>query len=673
MNKANIFVSYCHEDIDRDLRDMILNDLANDGRATIISDRLAQLGDDIDKFMELVSRCHAVIILCTPEFHKRIVNRVGSVYVEYKAIIDSQQKMNEDYAQQSLSFYDEPDPLQALAKDVRDRRFAIMPVLMSGSVEVSIPTEFRHRLWADFVGMISTVWRSTGESRPQKNFRNAYDTFVKSAITTAVGVLEIRNSDADEQSKNIFNQIFFELKHDAQTINSTTIKKLFVKTLEFQRVTKQQSFILVGRKGSGKSTLADYLTYGPTNKWKTPLLYNVDDLPLEYLFLIVSAAKHKSDQLHVLTVSSAMKFAWEALIHYLCFEILATEARKDQLSLVQRDRFHGIRDTFMEMQNETAFANGLSFLTHMPSVEMARRHAYFGYALSRAIQFVSILIMKAPTGEAEFNSYIIKNLTPEHFFVEIFDNSFLSTFYNVIKHCQRNFLIALDGFDSNFQSFRFETFRSYRDTELFDARTRFEQDWLSGLIAAVRRCKRRLGTSPLSGRVDFCVTIPKDRFIEFLTYDRDAYEWERKRIDISWTGVELAILLRKRLEVYTGQSTSKDELALQRLASILNERFKWLPSRIPIALEKRTIDLDFFQYLLRHTFWRPRDILFLAGRVISAAEYYRSRNLEFDSNTLKLIVSRSLTAIINTEFIKEFNGTIENIEYVELNRFAVVR
>ncbi len=78
--------------------------------------------------------------------------------------------------------------------------------------------------------------------------------------------------------------------------------------------------------------------------------------------------------------------------------------------------------------------------------------------------------------------------------------------------------------------------------------------------------------------------------------------------------------------------------------------------------------MNTFQYLLRHSFWRPRDILFLAGRLITVAEHYKKRNLEFTQQTVKLIVSRSLHSIIDFEFIKEFSGSIENIAGV-IGRF----
>ena len=182
------------------------------------------------------------------------------------------------------------------------------------------------------------------------------------------------------------------------------------------------------------------------------------------------------------------------------------------------------------------------------------------------------------------------------------------------------------------------------------------------LSLRVRRQKLPKGTNPLSGRVDFCVMIPKDRFLEFIDHDRDAFEWEGKQVDISWTGIELSILLRKRLEVYKRNPTPKTERPLSRLALILREKFEAVPDRIQISLDKTTAELDIFQYLLRYSFWRPRDILFLSGRLIAVADFYQKHGMIVEPDTIKLVAAQNLHAIIEHEFIGELSGTVINIE-----------
>ncbi|MGT2436819.1 P-loop ATPase, Sll1717 family [Bradyrhizobium betae] len=652
--------------MDKEILDLIFEDLRKDSRLEVISDKIAQVGDDLDRFMDLIRECHVVAILCTPEYNKRIINRAKSAYIEYKAIVETYESQNRSYLESTdqLALFDGGDPLSDVVNNLRDLRFSVLPILISGNITESVPATFRNKVVADLAGMVTTRWRSTGELRPQKSFRNRYDSLISVVSKIAINTSELRDRELDKNSQEVFNKIFFELKHDSQTLDPATINNTFVKTLEFKRVSSQQSYILIGRKGSGKSTLADFLTFGTNSKWNAPILYIVDDLPLEFLFLESSLAPHQSDQQHVTSRWNLMKFAWEGLFHYFCYEALFKQYSDHTLTTLQRTQFEKIRNWFKELDRDSQFAPKLQFLQELQSTEMARRHAFFAFAVENASKFLASIIENAPTEKDRFDYYVTRNLTPEHFLVRLFGESFLSTFYDILRTVKGHFLIAVDGFDSNFQSFRISTARNYRGTPSFDSRNRFELDWLSGLITATRRCKGREGKTPLAGKVDFCVTIPKDRFIEFVADDRDAYEWESKRVDISWTGIELSILLRKRIEVYRRRPTPKRESALRRLRIILEEEFSTIPRTISMVLNKRSVDIQIFQYLLRHTFWRPRDILFLWGRLISAAEYYRSKDLEFDVETVKLIVSRNLDPIIKLEFIKEFSGSIENLEEV---------
>jgi hypothetical protein len=544
-----------------------------------------------------------------------------------------------------------------------DDRFAVLPICIAGSLKDSIPEDFQRVVAEDFSGMQVMTWNRTGKASPTHNYRSRYSRFIQAAVNSATVVAQLRARDADrgrrEGAERIFEAIFRNLKHDSHQLERKTVRQLFVKTLEFKRVIAQASYILVGRKGSGKSTLADFLTFGVSNGWKPPHLFNVDELNLEFLHTITASAPHQSDQRHVIPQATLMAFAWQATFHFLCYESLKLEHESGVLSEAQRALFSPIASTFISADIQGVLDDdGERDLS--PEEMSVRRHAFFGIALGRSLQFVAEVIAGAPTNPDVFNGYILKRLTPEQFLIDLFGKRPLKTFYLVVGNCQKNFLITLDGFDSNFQRFRQETLRSYKaDDPAFEQRNRFEQDWLSGLIAAVRYAKRG-SKRGLIGKVDFCITIPKDRFLEFLDYDRDAFEWESKQIDISWTGVELALLLRKRLEVLRG-TTSQKMLAFVRLRHVLEKHFPDLPKSIPIQLDRRLVEVPILQYVLRHTFWRPRDILFIWGRIVAAAEHYREKGLNFSADEVKLIVSRSLEPIIEFEFIGEFKGYVGNI------------
>jgi hypothetical protein len=100
------------------------------------------------------------------------------------------------------------------------------------------------------------------------------------------------------------------------------------------------------------------------------------------------------------------------------------------------------------------------------------------------------------------------------------------------------------------------------------------------------------------------------------------------------------------LEVYKENFSSKwDELSGKeitppvRLREVLEFEFPNVPKVISMRLEDRTREIDIFNYVLRHTFWRPRDILYYWGRILATAEYYLEKGLTFDDTSVKIIIS----------------------------------
>ena len=210
----------------------------------------------------------------------------------------------------------------------------------------------------------------------------------------------------------------------------------------------QQSYILVGRKGSGKSTLADFVTHAPTNKWKQPVLYNIDGLLLEFLFTICASAKHESDQRYVLPRATLMRFAWEALIHYACFCTLRNEYKTGMLVPEQHDRFSRIALAAFGTDDQPSREVDDQLGEEFAGSEMSPYYSFFTRALTKALDFMGAVIDKArDSGPDAFSAYVAVNLTSERFLVHIFGRKNLALFYDVVRHCRRNFLFALDGFD----------------------------------------------------------------------------------------------------------------------------------------------------------------------------------------------------------------------------------
>jgi hypothetical protein len=75
--------------MDTEILEMLLRDLEGSSALEVISDRLTNVGDNIDKLMSEIMTCHAVIILGTPAYKQRVVQRSNILYQEYNIILNA--------------------------------------------------------------------------------------------------------------------------------------------------------------------------------------------------------------------------------------------------------------------------------------------------------------------------------------------------------------------------------------------------------------------------------------------------------------------------------------------------------------------------------------------------------------------------------------------------------
>ena len=133
---------------------------------------------------------------------------------------------------------------------------------------------------------------------------------------------------------------------------------------------------------------------------------------------------------------------------------------------------------------------------------------------------------------------------------------------------------------------------------------------------------------------------------------------------LDWSGIELTLLLRKRLEFLSQTKTDKKRSPEDRLDDVLKGEFGYIPRDISVVFNGVEYRLPLFMYVLRHTFWRPRDLLLYYAGIIATSRTAREKGIELTSTMVRRVV-RSLTrAIIRTEFIGEFESTVYNIEAI---------
>ncbi|WP_162164344.1 P-loop ATPase, Sll1717 family, partial [Roseivivax isoporae] len=276
--------------------------------------------------------------------------------------------------------------------------------------------------------------------------------------------------------------------------------------------------------------------------------------------------------------------------------------------------------------------------------------------------YVNHTIQEIPAG-MDFFARVSAKLAVDEIVSSVIGVDQLDALSRCIYACSRHFVFALDGFDQRFEDFRSSnSIMSSMDGEEKDNRIQFEIGWLKGLLRSV--LELRSSDEVVQDKIAFCITIPQDRYLEVRSTERDDYRYRALAANLQWSALELSILIRKRLEGLTTISSDKQLSPLDRLEEVLMAKELSIPRSIEMRVGGNVITLSFFKYLLRHTFWRPRDFIFYVAAILTNMKYSRKHSKVLDADLVKDIISRTTYDVIGTEFIKEFQSSITNIKKI---------
>jgi hypothetical protein len=278
--------------------------------------------------------------------------------------------------------------------------------------------------------------------------------------------------------------------------------------------------------------------------------------------------------------------------------------------------------------------------------------------------FVNDCITGARSQASFFLTDIGVRFSRERYLGFVFGVELLDRFRKVMETFNRRFLVTLDGFDTAFDSFRLVGVRA-GNADVLRRRTHFEIDWLRSLLSLAIQAKR--SQDYLYNMLDFCIAAPKDRFMEVRRIERDSYRHWHRWCSLTWSGIELGILLRKRLEVLAEYQTDRNSSPRQRLEEILRHKiFTNIPIDISFEYNGKNYSMPLFMYVLRHTFWRPREVLLYYAGILALAEDMKRWRYDITTDALRKCVKATTTTIIESEFLNEFQSTIVNIREIVL-------
>lgn len=68
--------------------------------------------------------------------------------------------------------------------------------------------------------------------------------------------------------------------------------------------------------------------------------------------------------------------------------------------------------------------------------------------------------------------------------------------------------------------------------------------------------------------------------------------------------------------------------------------------------------------MLRHTFWRPRDVLFFYASLLAASEEFHRKRLKLQPGFVRQIIAGATRTVVDDEFMKEFGASFRNLSDV---------
>ena len=416
----------------------------------------------------------------------------------------------------------------------------------------------------------------------------------------------------------------------------------------------------MGRKGSGKTTTKLYFHSSNKEKYKGVIELRIDAFNLNEIYNYLFHAPYdgnknlKNDIEEIFTYEKVIEYIWIVYIVLYSMYVVACEYKKSNciLSPTQKKKFKKAVDyvnAVLEIiDSRSRWENGDTISTTI-----------YNYAMANTYNFFNDVIQGSRNDERFFASDIQAQLNHENLLKKVIGRDVIDKFYKGLDECQKRILFTLDGFDVASDMFRKNSLSNSPSEQ--QQKALFEIKWMSSLMELVQDIKGKANNS-LYKLLDICFLLPKDLFMEILEHNRDKYKYGSRFCEISWTGMELAIMVRKRLEVLNNYPLSskekKQKLPEEIFSQILEKKYKAIPTKVTVKTEGgREYTVDLFLYMLRYTFWRPRELLLSLSLILNIFYGHSKSGLPINQETIKATIKAASITIINSEFYNEF-GTI---------------
>ncbi len=653
--KPNIFISYSNVDLSLTALSYITNKLKDiltklNIRCNFYSKHRSDSPKNVS-LEDVIHQCDTVIILGSPDYRSQVNKKWGIAYDEFK-IINSRLSSLQNSSEECI--------------DSHQNNYKIIPIIIRGSLQLSIPDEFiRTQLIID----LSNVRFDKFDNNDNLNISIADKLLIEEELTrvaeeiisiTITNSADFKAAEADisdkfKTSDDLFGELFRNTKFSSSTVQKIPyfFDKCYVKTPDFEEVINQRTYFLIGRKGSGKSTITGALALFSNQKYKGYIAISAESINLSYLYNEMSHQTN-SDRRFVLSKYTFFQVAWDGFIALCLIKLMVTLEKGGVLVISQVQYSSVIYEFYKDFM-----AGQMARIEHESDLQTF----LFETAFDKAQMYLKFIIDTAPfpnNSSTDLRSIAQSRFNTNDFLKYLFGPDVYYSLINIITNCDKRVLVTVDNFDTRFDLLRRD---ALSDGNELKKRNDFEIEWLHGVMLRILDLKdlNKAMNTPFSS-MDFCLTIPKDRFIQIEKDDRDVYTLNNRTKSIQWSGVDLCKILIQRLSYYTGSNIKSDLPIHKQLDELVEEYFPNLPSNINVSCGTKDVEISLFCYVLRHSFWRPRDILKIYSQLIASSKTYIGQESKLPNGTIKSLINDATFSIIESDFLNEYKSTIPAIK-----------
>lgn len=622
--KARCFFSHCWNDesqLSPFLKDYIKNliEQESSNRIEVIFDKdCFKVSEDLLRNEKRILECDSIVVFCSPAYKTAVLEN----------------NLNRGVARE----------FQDIINVLKNENSVVIPIILEGNKENALPNALNAKIYEN----LSNVSYEKGK-RVTFSLSKSDIARIKKLVNVIINKTETAFRLKPMSFENDIEK-FENLLHITRA-NGKLPSKCMVKNDVYSSIISQTNYFVVGRKGSGKSTFCEVLEKLDTkffdDKYKQLIPLKASDISLESFYSIIT--KHSRD-LSIFSLPALLNVFWESIFKLYTIFILCIEEEHKKILDDRQDTLHKINNKLKRLLNVKTL-EGPTFTQNIFSLCEERLDEFLHKSI---IDFAS---------EKAFISSIKANLTADNLMISIVGNANYKAFKKAIARCTKRIMLCMDGFDGASEDFRIATnnmMQSDEQAERGKQRNDFEIKFYRQMMITVSTFKEERKDDILD-KVDFCLILPSDRIEQIRYLDRDFSK--RPIADLRWDAIELQELLVLRLEEYYKTDDFSNLSMLERFRCLTKKHLPNLPDYVGIEVDGNNYKMDLFSYILRLSFWRPRDVLSHLAALLAASNRM-DENRILDNETIKNILNRNATSIIEDEFLNEYNKVIINLKEI---------